>query len=173
MLFRSGIERNLILDGEIPLSIVIREQLHLTGTKVGCGLGHCGACNVILDGKLVRSCVLKMSRVLDGARILTIEGIGTRERLHPLQTTWIYHGAAQCGFCSPGFIVSAYALLQKNPSPSREEVRDWFQINRNACRCTGYIPLVDAVMDAARILRGEIQQEDLIEIGRASCRERV
>ena len=158
----NGIERNLILDGETPLSTVIREQLHLTGTKVGCGLGHCGACNVILDGKLVRSCVLKMSRVLDGARILTIEGIGTRERLHPLQTAWIYHGAAQCGFCSPGFIVSAYALLQKNPSPSREEVRDWFQINRNACRCTGYIPLVDAVMDAARILRGEIQQEDLV-----------
>ena len=82
----NGIKRNLILDGETPLSTVIREQLHLTGTKVGCGLGHCGACNVILDGKLVRSCVLKMSRVLDGARILTIEGIGIRERLHPLQT---------------------------------------------------------------------------------------
>ncbi|MDO4786677.1 MAG: molybdopterin-dependent oxidoreductase [Fretibacterium sp.] len=158
----NGIERNLILDGETPLSTVIREQLHLTGTKVGCGLGHCGACNVILDGKLVRSCVLKMSRVPDGARILTIEGIGTPERLHPLQTAWIYHGAAQCGFCSPGFIVSAYALLQKNASPSREEVRDWFQINRNACRCTGYIPLVDAVMDAARVLRGEMKREDLV-----------
>ena len=158
----NGIERNLIVNASAPLSTVIREQLHLTGTKVGCGQGHCGACNVILDGKLVRSCVLKMDRVPDGAHVLTIEGVGTPECPHPLQTAWIYHGAAQCGFCSPGFIVSAYALLQKNASPTREEVRDWFQVNRNACRCTGYIPLVDAVMDAAKILRGEMKREDLV-----------
>ena len=158
----NGIERNLIVNASAPLSTVIREQLHLTGTKVGCGQGHCGACNVILDGKLVRSCVLKMDRVPDGARVLTIEGVGTPECPHPLQTAWIYHGGAQCGFCSPGFIVSAYALLQQNPSPTREEVRDWFQVNRNACRCTGYIPLVDAVMDAAKVLRGEMKREDLV-----------
>ena len=158
----NGIERNLILDGESMLSTVIREQLLLTGTKVGCGQGHCGACNVVMDGKLIRSCVTKMSRIPEGAQITTIEGIGTPDNLHPLQTAWIYHGAAQCGFCSPGFIVSAYVLLQQNKKPTREEVRDWFQLNRNACRCTGYIPLVDAVMDAAKIMRGEMKQEELV-----------
>ncbi len=158
----NGIERNLILDGESMLSTVLREQLKLTGTKIGCGQGHCGACNVIMDGKLVRSCVTKMNRVPDGAQVTTIEGIGTPDRLHPLQTAWIYHGGAQCGFCTPGFIVSAYVLLQQNKSPTREQVRDWFQLNRNACRCTGYIPLVDAVMDAAKIMRGEMKQEDLV-----------
>ena len=157
----NGIERNLFVDQEATLVKVLREQLHLTGTKVGCGEGHCGACNVILDGKLVRSCVTKMKRVPEGAQILTIEGIGIPDNLHPLQKAWIKHGGAQCGFCSPGFIVSAKALLDENPKPSREDVRGWFQKNRNACRCTGYIPLVDAVMDAAAVLRGEVGPDSL------------
>ena len=160
-IFVNGIERNLFVDAEVKLAKVLREQLFLTGTKVGCGEGQCGACDVIVDGKLVRSCVTRMKNVAEGAQITTIEGIGTPEKLHPIQKAWIKHGGAQCGFCTPGFIVSTKVLLDQTPSPTREEVRDWFQKNRNACRCTGYIPLVDAVMDAAKVMRGEMKEEDL------------
>jgi aldehyde oxidoreductase len=117
---------------------------------------------VILDGKLVRSCVTKMAKVPDFADIVTIEGIGTKAHLHPLQLAWMVHGGAQCGYCSPGFIVSSKALLDKNLSPTREDVREWFQVHRNACRCTGYKQLVDAVMDAAKVMRGEMKAEDLM-----------
>jgi aldehyde oxidoreductase len=103
-----------------------------------------------------------MKRVPDEAKITTIEGIGTEQKPHPIQVAWMIHGAAQCGFCTPGFIVSAKALLDENINPTREEVRDWFQRHRNICRCTGYKPLVDAVMDAARLMRGEVKKEDLI-----------
>ncbi|HOU32878.1 MAG TPA: 2Fe-2S iron-sulfur cluster-binding protein, partial [Synergistaceae bacterium] len=99
--FVNGVERNLIVDGESSLADVLRGQLGLTGTKVGCGTGECGACNVILNGKLVRSCVYKMKRVEDGDQITTIEGIGTPDKLHPLQRAWVSSGATQCGFCSP------------------------------------------------------------------------
>ncbi|MDR1044715.1 MAG: molybdopterin-dependent oxidoreductase, partial [Candidatus Adiutrix sp.] len=160
-IFVNGIERNLFVDAGAKLSKVLREQLFLTGTKVGCGEGQCGACDVLVDGRLTRSCVLKMERLAEGAKITTIEGIGTPEKLHPVQKAWIKHGGAQCGFCTPGFIISSVALLAENPSPSREQVRDWFQKNRNACRCTGYIPLVDAVMDAAKVMRGEMKEEEL------------
>ncbi|MDR1871839.1 MAG: molybdopterin-dependent oxidoreductase [Deltaproteobacteria bacterium] len=160
-IYVNGIEQNIFVDPDTFLVKVLREQIHLPGTKVGCGEGHCGACNVIIDGKLVRSCVVKIGRVADGAKITTIEGIGTPGNLHPLQKAWVKHGAAQCGFCTPGFIVSAKALLDTNPDPSREEVRDWFQKNRNACRCTGYIPIVDAVIEAAKAIRGEIPVESL------------
>jgi aldehyde oxidoreductase len=161
VLIVNGIERTLIVNQEALLSDVLRKQLHLTGTKVGCGTGQCGACNVIVDGKLVRSCVVKMKRVENRAQITTIEGIGTALNLHPLQQAFISHGALQCGFCTPGFIVSAKALLDANSSPTREEVRDWFQKNRNACRCTGYVMIVDAVMDAAKVLRGEMPATNL------------
>lgn len=157
----NGIARNLVVDAEDTLVNVIRKTVGLTGTKVGCGEGQCGACSVIMDGKVVRACATKMKRVEDGACITTIEGIGTPANPHPLQLAWMLHGAAQCGFCSPGFIVSAKGLLDTNPSPSREDVRDWFQKHRNACRCTGYKPLVDAVMDAAKVLRGEKSAADL------------
>ncbi|WP_027183471.1 molybdopterin-dependent aldehyde oxidoreductase [Desulfovibrio inopinatus] len=156
----NGVERNLFVNAEDMLSKVLRNQLGLTGVKVGCDQGQCGACSVILDGKVVRSCIVKMKRVADGASITTIEGIGTPADMHPIQKAWMAHGAAQCGFCSPGFIVSAKGLLDSNPSPTREEVRDWFQKHKNACRCTGYKPLVDAVMDAAKVLRGEMSMED-------------
>ena len=161
VLIVNGIERTLIVDQEALLSDVLRKQLHLTGTKVGCGTGQCGACNVIVDGKLVRSCVVRMKRVENRAQITTIEGIGTALNLHPLQQAFISHGALQCGFCTPGFIVSAKALLDANASPTREEVRDWFQKNRNACRCTGYVMIVDAVMDAAKVLRSEMPASNL------------
>lgn len=160
--FVNGVERNLFVNADSMLSDVLRKQLGLTGTKVGCDQGQCGACSVIMDGKVIRSCVTKMSRVADGAQITTIEGIGQPGNLHPLQQSWMYHGAAQCGFCSPGFIVSAKGLLDTNPKPTREEVRDWFQKHRNVCRCTGYVPLVDAVMDAAAVMRGEKKPSDIV-----------
>jgi Aerobic-type carbon monoxide dehydrogenase, large subunit CoxL/CutL homologs len=161
ILFVNGVEKRVVVDPEATLADVLRKQLLLLGTKVGCGKGECGACTVILDGKVTRSCIVKMKRVPDDAQIITIEGVGTRESLHPLQLSWMIHGAAQCGFCTPGFIVSAKALLDQNNNPTREEIRDWFQKNRNVCRCTGYKPLVDAVMDAARMIRGEVTKEEL------------
>lgn len=158
----NGIKRTLIIDPEKTLAAVLREQLLLTGCKVGCEKGQCGACTILLNDKAVRSCVLKMSRVEDDSVIETIEGIGTPEDLHPLQVAWMAHGCAQCGFCSPGFIMSAKALLAENPSPTRDEVREWFQVHRNLCRCTGYKPLVDAVMDAAKVMRGELALDSLL-----------
>ncbi len=157
----NGAKKTLVFDQESSLADVLRDQLGLTGTKVGCGTGQCGCCNVILDGKLIKSCVTKMTKVPDGAQLLTIEGIGTPDSLHPIQLAWTVHGAAQCGFCTPGFIVSAKALLDENKSPSREHVKDWFQKYRNACRCTGYKPIVDAVMDAAKVIRGELTAAEL------------
>ena len=103
----NGQQRSVLAEPQESLAKVLREQLGLTGTKIGCGSGHCGACSVLLDGKVVRSCTTKMSRVPENARIVTIEGIGTLGHLHPLQVAWINHGGVQCGFCSPGFIVSA------------------------------------------------------------------
>jgi aldehyde oxidoreductase len=161
MLHINGMPKTVIAEPDIMLADVLREQLKLTGTKVGCGQGQCGCCSVILDGKVVRSCVTKMKRVEDGARVTTIEGVGTPDDLHALQLAWTVHGGAQCGFCSPGFIVSAKALLDQNQKPTRQQVRDWFQKHRNACRCTGYKPLVDAVMDAAKVVRGEMTLKDL------------
>ncbi len=157
----NGVARKLIVDADARLSEVLRDQLGLTGVKVGCAEGHCGACSVILDGKLVRSCVTKVSRLKEGSKIVTIEGIGTPDNLHPIQMAWIAHGGAQCGFCTPGFIVSVKALLDGNPSPTREDIRDWFQKHRNACRCTGYKQLVDATLDAAKVLRGEMSMDEL------------
>ncbi|NLA71916.1 MAG: molybdopterin-dependent oxidoreductase [Clostridiaceae bacterium] len=158
----NGVQRVLIVDPDISLAKVLREQLLLTGCKVGCEVGQCGACTVVLNGKAIRSCIHKMSRVPDFSVIETIEGIGTPDCLHPLQVAWMAHGCAQCGFCSPGFIMSAKVLLAENPDPTREEIRHWFQVHRNVCRCTGYKPLVDAVLDAAKVMRGEMKKEDLL-----------
>ena len=158
----NGVTRQVLVEENETLASFLRERLLLTGCKIGCGQGHCGACNVIVDGKVTRSCINKLSRLPDNAEITTIEGIGTLSDMHPLQVAWMAHGCAQCGFCSPGFIMTSKVLLDNNPNPTREEVRDWFQQNRNLCRCTGYKPLVDAVMDAARVIRGEITKEDLV-----------
>ena len=157
----NGQKLHVLVTGDEMLVDVIRKQLGLTGTKVGCRLNQCGICNVILDGKVVRSCMTKMRKVADNAEITTVEGIGTPDHLHPIQQAFIKHGSSQCGFCIPGFVVSAYALLQQNLNPTRQEVRDWFKKNRNACRCTGYKPIVDAVMDAAKVMRGEMDIEEL------------
>ena len=158
----NGVDRTVIASAEESLANVLRGQLGLTGTKIGCGEAQCGCCNVILDNKLVRSCVTKMAKVAEGAEITTIEGVGTPDHMHPLQLAWIVHGGAQCGFCTPGFIVSAKALLAENPDPGREDIRAWFTKYRNACRCTGYKQLVDAVQDAAKVLNGKLKAEDLL-----------
>ena len=157
----NGAERMFLCDPEEDTLAIVLRKIGLTGTKIGCGTGQCGACSVILDGKVVRSCVRKMKTVKDYSTVQTIEGIGSADNLHPLQLAWIVHGGVQCGFCTPGFIVSAKALLDENTSPTRDEVREWFRKNRNACRCTGYKPLVDAVMAAAKVLRGEMTMDEL------------
>jgi len=157
----NGVERMLVCDPEQDSLADVLRRLGLTGTKIGCNAGQCGACSVLLDGKVVRSCARKMKSVPEYSRVVTIEGIGTPTNLHPLQLAWIVYGGVQCGFCTPGFIVSAKGLLDNNPNPTRQEVRDWFQKHRNACRCTGYKPLVDAVMAAAKVLRGEMTMEEL------------
>lgn len=157
----NGIQRTLVVNQEDLLSSVLRNSLFLTGVKIGCGEGQCGACNVILNSKLVRACITKMKRVPDASEITTIEGIGTPDNLHPIQAAWIVHGGAQCGFCTPGFIVSSKALLDSNPNPNRADVRDWFQKYKNACRCTGYKQIVDSVMAAARVINGEMTLEEL------------
>ncbi len=157
----NGVDRPVICDpAKDTLSTVIR-RMGLTGTKVGCNTGVCGACTIVLNGELCRSCVKKMKSVPEYSEIITIEGIGTPQHLHPIQQAWVTYGGIQCGFCTPGFIVSTYVLLQKNPSPTREEVRDWFQKNHNICRCTGFKPIVDSVMAAAKVMRGEATMEDI------------
>lgn len=127
---------------------VLRETLGLTGAKEGCNNGNCGACNVILDGALVNSCLV-LAVEINGHSVTTIEGIATPQGLHPLQEKFIAHAALQCGFCTPGLIVAAKALLDQNPDPTESEVRQW--LSGNLCRCTGYDRIVRAVMDAAQV----------------------
>ena len=132
---------------------VLREDLDLTGTKQACDReGECGACTVLLDGKAVRSCLVPIGRVA-GRQVLTIEGLGSPEKLHPLQQAFIERGAVQCGFCAPGMILAAAALLARRPNPTREEIAE--ALEGNLCRCTGYTRIVDAVEAAAATLRGE------------------
>lgn len=157
----NGADRTFICDPAKDTLASVLRRLGLTGTKVGCGTGVCGACSVILDGKVIRSCTKKIKTVKEYSSVITIEGIGTAMHPHPLQYAWVNLGAVQCGFCVPGFIVSAYQLLQENSDPTREEVRDWFQKHRNVCRCTGYKQIVDAVMAAAAIMRGEKTFDDI------------
>ena len=158
----NGLDRNVVVEGEQLLADVLRNQLLLTGCKATCMEGQCGACSVILNEKVVRACLVRMKRVAANSKIYTIEGIGQADDLHPLQVAWMAYGAAQCGICTPGFIMAAKALLDVNVNPTREEVRDFFHKNNNACRCTGYKPLVDAVMAAAKVMRGEMKKEDLL-----------
>jgi aldehyde oxidoreductase len=157
----NGVPKTVIAHPEASLADVLRDQLGMTGVKVGCGMAHCGCCSVIMDGKLTKACVTKMSKVADGAAVTTIEGIGTPDNLHPIQLALVAHGAPQCGFCMPGFVVSAKVLLDQNAAPSRDEARDWFNKYRNTCRCNGFKPVIDAVMDAAKVLRGEMNKEAL------------
>ena len=132
------------------LLYVLREKLNLTGTKEGCGVGDCGACTVIVDGAAYNSCLLLAIR-MEGKKIQTIEGLAEGGDLHPLQKSFVEHGGLQCGYCTPGMILSAKALLDENPDPSEAEIRT--AIAGNLCRCTGYKKIVDAIKAAAVEIR--------------------
>lgn len=148
----NGENRQLLVERTWTLLYVLREVLDLTGTKCGCATNDCGACRVIVDGEARNSCVL-MARNLQGARIETIEGLSRGGELHPIQQAFVDAGAVQCGFCTPGMIMSAKALLDANPDPSEEAIRE--ALRPNLCRCTGYVKIVEAVRLAARRMAGE------------------
>ena len=132
---------------------VLRDVLHLTGAKEGCNNGNCGACSVILDGRLVNSCLV-LGAELEGKSLETIEGIAEPDQLHPIQDAFLENAALQCGVCTPGFIMAAKALLDQNPNPTEHEIRYW--LAGNLCRCTGYDKIVRAVQDAAQTTSSEV-----------------
>jgi carbon-monoxide dehydrogenase small subunit len=132
------------------LADFLREDLNLTGTHLGCEHGACGACTVLMDGAPVRSC-LALAAQAQGATVVTVEGLANGEVLHPLQAAFKRHHALQCGFCTPGFLTAAAALLEEHPDPSEAQVRDW--LSGNICRCTGYQFIIDAVLSAAKEMR--------------------
>lgn len=146
----NGTDYQVTVEPRDRLVDVIRYQIGLTGTKEGCGTADCGACTVLLDGKPVTSCMM-LAVSANGARITTVEGIAERGTLHPVQQCFMTYGALQCGICTPGFIVSSYALLQDNPNPTEHEAR--FYLAGNLCRCTGYTKIIEAVLAAARSAR--------------------
>jgi aerobic-type carbon monoxide dehydrogenase small subunit (CoxS/CutS family) len=148
----NGEKRSASVPPETTLLKLLRENFALTGAKLGCDVGDCGACTVLVDGLPVNSCLMLAGQV-EGREVLTIEGVGKREHLHPIQKMFEEQGAVQCGFCGPGVILSAKALLDETPNPSDAEIRD--ALSGNLCRCTGYTKMIEAVQDAARILRGE------------------
>jgi aerobic carbon-monoxide dehydrogenase small subunit len=147
----NGEDVSFLCETRQTLLEVLREELGLTGSKEGCGNGNCGACNVILDGTLVNSCLV-LAVEAEGRTITTIEGVAAPDRLHPLQQKFLEHAALQCGICTPGFIISAKALLDQNPHPTEQQVRHW--VAGNLCRCTGYDKIVRAVLDAAQTMAG-------------------
>jgi len=146
----NGDEVEFLCETEETLLDVLRDTLHLTGSKEGCASGDCGACSVMLDGRLVCACLVLGCEV-GGRRIETIEGMARGEMLHPLQQKFLDHAALQCGICTPGFLVAAKALLETHADPTETEVRYW--LAGNLCRCTGYDKIVTAVMDAAAEMR--------------------
>jgi len=143
----NGESYELLVDTRRTLLEVLREEMGLTGTKEGCGLGACGTCTVILDGKPVLSCLV-LAADAQGKEVLTIEGLAQGEKLHPIQESFVEHGAIQCGYCTPGMVMSAKALLDKNPEPTYEEIKR--AISGNLCRCTGYTKIVEAIQAVKR-----------------------
>lgn len=143
----NGRQTTVTVDPNARLVDVIREELRLTGTKEGCAVGECGACTVIVDGQAVTSCLI-LAASMEGRSLLTIEGVADGDRLDPVQEAILRHHALQCGFCTPGFVMSAKALLDVNPYATREEILT--SISGNLCRCTGYKQLADAIFDAAQ-----------------------
>ena len=140
-----------LCDTEQTLLDVLRDELRLTGSKEGCASGDCGACSVTLDGRLVCACLVLAAEV-EGQEVTTIEGMAVGDQLHPLQQKFLDHAALQCGVCTPGFLVAAKALLDRNSNPTETEVRFW--LAGNLCRCTGYDKIVRAVLDTAAVMRG-------------------
>ena len=147
----NGDEVEFLCDPRETLLDALRDRLNLTGSKEGCGTGDCGACSVTVDGRLMCSCLM-LGAEADGKEIGTIEGVADGNELHPLQRKFIEHAALQCGVCTPGILVAAKNLLEKNPDPTEEQVRYW--LAGNLCRCTGYDKIIRAVMDAAEEMRG-------------------
>ena len=148
----NGEPTEFLCETQQTLLDVLRDEIGLTGSKEGCASGDCGACSVIMNGRLVCSCLVLGCEV-DGTSITTIEGIAQGDHLHPVQQKFLEHAALQCGFCTPGLIVASKALLDENPNPTEEEARYW--LAGNLCRCTGYDKVIRAVMDAAEVMRGE------------------
>ena len=147
----NGDRAEFLCEPQETLLDILRDNLGLTGAKEGCGSGDCGACSVMLDGRLVCSCLV-LAAEAEGRTIETIEGMADGEKLHPLQQKFLDHAALQCGICTPGILVAAKSLLDSNPDPTETEVRYW--LAGNLCRCTGYDKIINAVMDAAADLRG-------------------
>lgn len=152
----NGQTRSASVPPETTLLVLLREHLNLTGAKLGCDVGDCGACTVIVDGMAVNSCLMLAGQA-NGRNVTTIEGLATRDRLHPVQKAFEDTGALQCGFCGPGAIMASKALLDDNPNPSVKEIRD--ALSGSLCRCTGYTKMIDAVQEAARVLRNEATKE--------------
>jgi carbon-monoxide dehydrogenase small subunit len=147
----NGEEYEAVVTSNQTLLEVLRDDLYLTGTKEGCGEGACGTCTVLLDGKPVRSC-LTLAVEVQGREITTIEGLASMGELHPVQKAFVEYGAIQCGFCSPGMILTTKALLDENPNPTEQEARQ--AISGNVCRCTGYAKIVEAMLKAAEMVQG-------------------
>jgi aerobic carbon-monoxide dehydrogenase small subunit len=147
----NGENMEFLADTRDSLLEVLRDRLGLTGAKEGCNNGNCGACAVIMDGRLVNSCCV-MAAEVDGTELVTIEGVAENGQLHPLQQSFLQEAALQCGICTPGFIMSSKALLEQNPNPSEHDIRFW--LSGNLCRCTGYDKIVRAVQRASEMMRG-------------------
>jgi len=148
----NGETRTASVPAEATLLSLLRDSFHLMGAKLGCNVGDCGTCTVIVDGTPVNSCLMLAAQA-DGRSVLTIEGLATRDQLHPIQKAFEEHAALQCGFCGPGVIMSAKALLDANPHPTTREIRD--ALSGNLCRCTGYTKMIHAIRDAAGAMAGE------------------
>lgn len=144
----NGKLRKVTVEPDEPLLWILRDDLNLTGTKFGCGFGECGACSVLIDGVARRSCQVQVRYVSSEQKIVTIEGLGTVENLSPVQKAFVDHTALQCGFCTPGMIINATALLSINPNPTREEIIE--AMNHNLCRCGSYVNILEAIMSLVK-----------------------
>ncbi|SOY72475.1 (2Fe-2S)-binding protein [Cupriavidus taiwanensis] len=147
----NGEEHQVQVPARRLLADLLRDDLNLTGTKRGCETGICGACSVLVDGEVVKSCLMLAAQAR-GRHVMTVEGLAADGQLHPLQQSFVEHGGLQCGYCTPGFLMAACALLAHNPNPTEEEVRRG--LNGNLCRCTGYVGIVESVLSAAEAMRG-------------------
>ena len=151
----NGVDKEVFIEPWWDLAFVLREVLGLTGTKVGCSTGDCGSCTVLIDNKPVKSCIYAAMKA-KGKEILTIEGLQNKDgKLHPLQEAFIQHDAVQCGFCTPGMILTAKAILDNNPKPTESEIREW--LAGNLCRCTGYSKIVEAILATANEMQSKVR----------------